>query len=120
MRARRALITLLAGGLTAAAAVPALAHTEVISRGPKRGAVVKHLPKTIILNFTEAPQRVVKGQVLLAGKDHAVTAKLNPKNARQVRITTKSDTVGKYTVKLTLIAPDGDNQLVTYKFRVAR
>lgn len=120
MRARRAMITLLAGGLTAAIAAPALAHTEVVSSGPKKGAVVKHLPKTIILNFTEAPQRVLKGQVLLAGKDHAVKARLNPKNARQVRITTKTDTVGRYTVKLTLIAPDGDDQLVTYTFRVAR
>lgn len=120
MRARRALVTLLAGGLAATVAAPALAHTGVVSSGPKKGAVVEHLPKTIIVNFSEAPQRLVNGQVLMGGTSHAVRARLSARNARQVRITTRSDQVGRYTVRIMVLAPDGDQQLVTFRFRVAR
>jgi len=120
MRPRRALVTLLVAGLTAAAAVPALAHTELVSTGPKNGVVVKHLPKTIVLNLTEAPHSADSGTVTLNGTDHAVKTRLNAKNARQVRITTKSDQVGKYTVKVKVTADDGHHEVFTWSFRVTR
>ncbi len=66
MYARRALVGLLAAASLAGAAAPALAHTELVSTSPKKGAVVKHLPATIKMNFTEAPQRVVSGRLLVA------------------------------------------------------
>ena len=122
MYARRALTGLLAAASLAGAAVPALAHTELVSSSPKKGAVVTHLPATIKMNFTEAPNRVVSGRVLVAGStvNHATRSRLNPKNARQALITTKDDVVGQYTVVLKLIAPDGDPQTAVYRFRVRR
>ncbi len=122
MYARRAFVGLLAGASLAGAAVPALAHTEIVSRSPARGAVVKHLPHTITLRFAEAPQKTRGSRVLRAGsrKNHARRTRLNPRNARQVRITTTGDRVGQYTVVLKLLAPDGDPQTVVYRFRVKR
>jgi methionine-rich copper-binding protein CopC len=122
MNARRSLVGLLAAAFLAGAAVPALAHTELVSTSPAKGAVVKHLPATITMRFTEAPQKVVSGRVLLAGSttNHATRTRLNPKNAREVLMTTRKDQVGAYTVVVKLIAPDGDSQSVVYRFRVKR
>lgn len=120
MRTRRALVTLLAAGLTATAAGPALAHTGLVSSGPRSGAVVKHLPKTVILNFGEPLQTIESADVLLGTTDHARKAVLNRRNARQIRITTKTDTQGLYTVKVKLVTADGHHQQVSYRFRVKR
>lgn len=122
MNARRALVGALATATLAAAAAPALAHTELVSTSPAKGAVVKHLPSTIRMNFTEAPQRLVSTRVLRAGSktNHRTAAKLNPRNARQVVITTTGDQVGSYTVIVRLVAPDGDTQVVHFAFKVKR
>ena len=121
MRARRVLsVVLVAGGLTAAGAVPALAHTELVSSGPAKGAVVKHLPTVIVLNFSEAVHSVDSGRVVLAGSDHAVSARLNPKNASQIRIRTRTDTTGRYTVTVRITSDDGHRETVSYRFRVRR
>ena len=122
MYARRAFVGQLAGATLSGAAVPALAHTELVSSSPARGAVVGHLPSTITMRFTEAPQKTLGSRVLLAGSrtNHATRTRLNPKNARQVQITTTGDQVGQYTVVLKVLAPDGDPQTVVYRFRVKR
>ena len=121
MHARRALTALLVGGLTVAATTPALAHTGLVSSGPKEGAVVAHLPRTVIVNLSAAPQEVVTSQILFAGADDVATrTRLNPTNARQVRISTRTDRPGAYTVKITILLPDGHTQLVSYRFRVRR
>ncbi len=120
MRARRAVVALLALGITAGGAVPALAHTELVSSGPKKGAVVKHLPKTIVLNFSEAVHRVGSGRVLLRGRNHARWTRLNRKNASQVRIRTKADAVGLYTVTVKLTSADGHKERIRFRFRVKR
>jgi methionine-rich copper-binding protein CopC len=120
MRAPRATVTLLACGLAAATAVPALAHTDLVSSGPRKGAVVTAMPKTIILNFEEPLQKVTGGAVLLNGTNYAVTTRLSAKNASQVRITTKSNKVGRYTVKATVTSTDGHTFSVSYRFRVKR
>ena len=120
MRIRRALVPLLSAGLVLGVAVPALAHTELVSTSPKQGTVVKHLPKTLVMSFTEAPQKVIGVKVLMGGAQYGKGAKLNPKNAKQILTTTTGDRAGAYSVKATLIAPDGDKQLVTYTFTVKR
>jgi methionine-rich copper-binding protein CopC len=122
MYARRALIGLLAAASLAVAAAPALAHTELVSTSPKVSAVVKHLPATVKMNFTEAPQKLVSGRLLLAGssKSLAKSTRFNAKNARQVLITTTGDQVGQYSVVLKLVAPDGDSQTIVFRFRVKR
>ena len=120
MRARRAVVALLALGITAGGAVPALAHTELVSSGPKRGAVVKHLPKTIVLNFNEAIHRVNSGRVLLRGRNRVAWTRLNRKNASQIRIRTKTDRVGLYTVTVRLTSDDGHKERIRFRFRVKR
>lgn len=120
MRACRTMITLLAAGAIATAAAPALAHSGLVSSGPAKGAVVKHLPKTIVLNFSEPLQAVEGADVLLGTRDHAKSARLNPRNAAQVRIATRNDRVGRYTVKVRVLSPDGHRQQVSYTFRVRR
>ena len=120
MRARRTMIALLAAGAIATAAAPALAHTALVSSGPAKGAVVKHLPKTVVLNFGEPLQTVTSADVLRGATDHARSARLNPRNARQVRIATRNDRVGRYTVKVRIVTADGHTQQVSYTFRVRR
>lgn len=90
MHARRAVVTLLAGGALAGAAVPALAHTEPVATTPREGRGGRYLPGTIALSFSQASQRVIGGRVLRAGSrvNHARSTRLNPRNARQVRIAT--------------------------------
>ena len=120
MRSRRTLVALLAAGLTATAAVPALAHTELVTSGPKKNTVVKHLPAVIVLNFSEAVHSADSGAVTLNGVNHAVSTKLNPRNASQVRIRTRNDTVGRYTVTVRITADDGHRETFSYRFRVKR
>lgn len=118
MRSRRALITLLACGLTLAVAAPALAHADLRSSGPKEGAVVPKVPTTIVLNFAEPLQKVEGYAVLLGGTNYAVSARLNPRNASQVRIATRANRVGLYTVKATVTSTDGHRAQISYRFRV--
>ncbi len=120
MRTRRALITLLACGIAAVGAAPSLAHSGLVSSGPPKGAVVKKMPRTIVLNFAEALQSAGRGVVLRGGRNHARRTRLNPRNARQVRITTKWNRVGIYTVKVTVRSADGHRLRVSYRFRVRR
>jgi methionine-rich copper-binding protein CopC len=120
MKARLALVAGAAALPAFALAAPALAHTELVSTTPKKGSVVKHLPSTIVMSFTEAPIRVVSAKVVSKGAQHGKGAKLNPKNHRQILVATRNDTVGPYRVSVTLIAPDGHAQLVPLSFRVRR
>lgn len=120
MRARRTMITLLAAGAVATAAAPVLAHSGLVSSGPAKGAVVKHLPKTVVLNFGEPLQAVTSADVLLGTIDHAKSARLNPRNAAQVRIATRNDRVGRYTVKVRFVSADGHRLQASYTFRVKR
>lgn len=122
MHRRSAIGGLLAIAALAAAATPALAHTELVATSPTKGAVVKHLPATVTLSFTEAPQRIVSGRLLVAGSttSRATRTKLAAGNARKVLMTTRGDAVGQYTVIVKLMAPDGDPQSIVYRFRVKR
>ena len=120
MRAPRAALALLSAGIALSVGAPALAHTEVLSSGPRAGAVVAHLPSTIVLNFGEPLQRVESATVVRAGVNHARGSRVSAKNARQVRIATRRDRVGRYTVTVKVVTSDGDHQQVSYRFRVAR
>lgn len=120
MKARLAAAAAVAALPALALAAPALAHTELVTSTPKQGSVVRHLPKAVVLSFTEAPIRVVSAKVASSGRQLAMKARLNPKNHKQVLVATRNDRVGPYRVSVTLIAPDGDTQLVPITFRVRR
>jgi copper resistance protein C len=119
VRSRHVLVPVLAAGLALAAAAPALAHTELVSTTPKSGSAVAHMPKTLVMTFTEAPLKVVSVKVLRGTTaTSGVKGRFNPKNARQILIPMTAGKAGKYSVRTELIAPDGDKQLVTFGFRV--
>ena len=121
MRHRRALVPLLSGALVLGVAAPALAHTELVSSTPKAGATVSRLPATLKLRFSEPPLRIVSVKLVGPGKrNHAKRARFNPRNAKQVMVTTTRRAAGAYTLRLELTAPDGDPQAVTLAFRVKR
>jgi methionine-rich copper-binding protein CopC len=122
MKARSVLTAALAAAALACAASPALAHDELVSSSPRTGASVAHLPATIKLNFAAAVPSVQSGRVLLAGSkvNRATRTRLNPRNARQVLLSTRGDAVGSYTVVVRIIAPDGHRQAVIVRFRVKR
>jgi methionine-rich copper-binding protein CopC len=111
-------VPLLTAGLALAVAAPALAHTELVRTTPRAGGAVAHMPKTLVMTFTEPPLKVVSVKVKRGRSVSRVTGRLNPKNARQILVPMKGGKAGRYSVRTTLIAPDGDKQLVTFGFRV--
>ena len=118
MNARRALCATIGAGLALAAAAPAVAHVELVGTSPRSGAVVPRLPNPVRITFGEPPLRVVGVTVTRAGTDHAVRARINPANARQVLVTTRNPRAGRYRVAWRVTAPDGDPQTGTFAFRV--
>jgi methionine-rich copper-binding protein CopC len=120
MNLRRALCATLGTGLVLGAVAPALAHVEVTTTSPKTGAVVTHLPNPVKINFGEPPLRVMSVKVTRATTNHAVRARLNPTNAKQILVGTRDDRAGLYRVAWTIKAPDGDTQTGTFSFRVRR
>lgn len=122
MKARPLLTAALASAALGGTAAPALAHDELRSSSPRKGATVAHLPATIKLNFAEAVPTVIDGRLLLAGSKRNLAPKtaINPRNAHQIRVSTMGDAVGRYTLVVKIVAPDGDKQTVTLRFRVRR
>ena len=128
MNARRALCATIGAGLALAAAAPAVAHVELVGTtapdlglvptSSRSGAVVPRLPNPVRITFGEPPLRVVGVTVTRAGTDHAVRARLNPANARQVLVSTRNPRAGRYRVAWRVTAPDGDPQTGTFAFRV--
>lgn len=120
MRASRAIAAMLGTGLALAVAGPALGHTEIVNRSPPKGAVLAHLPPTVTLTFATPLLRVEDVQLLRGRADRAARARLNPRNARQVLVTTTGDRQGRYQVVWSVIGPDGHGIAGRYAFRVRR
>ena len=106
----------------AAAVVPqAFAHAGVKSTSPAKGATVKALPAFVTITFSEPIGSVTSVRVLDAkGKDHVVTAGLNPRNAAQVMAKTKASAPGTYTAKWAITADDGHKETGTFTFKVKK
>jgi methionine-rich copper-binding protein CopC len=120
MLLRRLICGTAAAAVLLGGAATAFAHATLLRTSPAKAAVVRHLPTKVTLTFNEPPLRIVSVKVMNGTANHTVSAKFNPKNARQIVVTTKSDTLGRYRVIYTLIADDGDRQVGTYAFRVSR
>jgi methionine-rich copper-binding protein CopC len=119
-RARRAVPAVAAAALLAVSAGAALAHTGVRSTSPAKGATVKNLPSTIRITFTEPLGRVNSVKVMRRGVNHATRARLNPRRASQVLVSTRANRVGAYTVVWTVTSADGHRQAGSFAFRVRR
>lgn len=120
MRFNRAMVTVLCAGLVLAVVPTALGHTEIVKRSPAKGAVLAHLPAKVTLTFAEPLLRVDDVQVLRGSKDCATRVRLNPKNARQVIVTTRGDREGRHRVVWSVTGPDGHTVAGRYTFFVRR
>jgi copper transport protein len=120
MLARHLISGTAAAAILLGGAATAFAHAELHDASPTKGAVVKHLPAKMTLNFAEPPLRIVSLKVMNGAVNHTVSAKFNPRNAKQIVVTTRGDAKGLYKVAFRLVADDGDQQVGAYTFRVQR
>lgn len=108
--------------LAAAVVVPqAFGHAALTSSSPANGTTVKVLPAFVKITFSEPIGSVTSVRLLDAkGKDHVVTAGLNPRNAAQVMAKTKASAVGTYTAKWAIVSDDGHKITGTFTFKVKK
>jgi methionine-rich copper-binding protein CopC len=100
------------------AAPSAMGHSGLRATSPPAGAVVAALPANVTLTFRERLARVVRVQVLDArGRDHARSARLDPRNAAKVVVRTMRPVPGRYTVRWRVVAEDGHSESGSFAFR---
>jgi len=106
----------------AAVVVPqAFGHAALKTSSPASGATVTALPAFVKITFSEPIGSVSSVRLLDAkGKDHVVTAGLNPRNAAQVMAKTKASAPGTYTAKWAITADDGHKITGTFTFKVKK
>ncbi len=96
-----------------------LSHSGVRSTTPKAGSVVRALPATVAMIFGDRLLRVISVQVRdSTGRDHAVGARLNPRDAAMVLVRTRRPVAGRYTVTWKVQSEDGHSAAGTFTFRV--
>jgi methionine-rich copper-binding protein CopC len=113
-------IAAIVGSAALAIGVPsALAHVDVVSSSPSAGSTVKSLPASVKVTFEDVIVKV--GPVTLVGRDgknHAVSAKIDPTKKARVLVTTKNPVAGRYTLSLTVTSADTHTVKRTIFFRV--
>jgi copper resistance protein C len=117
---RRAVPAVLALFLLLMAAVPAVAHSELVSSVPAAGSTVTSTPgMSIVLSFSEALKTGSKADVVGPGGTVG-TATIDPSD--NTKLTWSPPTAlapGSYTIRWTSIATDGDLLRGTIPFTVA-
>jgi len=124
-RSRRRAPRGLASAVALAAAVSlvpqAFAHAGVTFTSPANGATVRVLPTFVKVTFDEVLGSVTSVRVIDAkGKDHVVTAGLDPRNAARVIAKTTKPALGRYVVRWSVVADDGHKETGTFRFTVKR
>ena len=95
------------------------AHSGVTATTPANGATVAALPGSIRITFGEAIGRVIFVTATdAAGKNHVVSAKMDPAKASRVLTRTRDSRPGRYRVQWKVVATDGHAQAGTYTFTV--
>ena len=123
MRTQRfALIPILAAVLALAGATVAIAHTEVKSTSPAKGAVAKTSITRVTVTFTGALRR---GTVRVTGPTGTVVSKgsggRDPRNVNRLLVGLKSGLkAGSYKASWTIVAADGHEQRGSFRFRLKR
>lgn len=111
-------IALAAAAVASIAAPVAMAHSGIESTTPKAGSVVRALPANVTITFADRLLRVTRVQVLDAkGVDHAVSARLDPRNAAKVVVRTRRPVAGNYRVLWKVQSEDGHSEAGTFRFR---
>lgn len=106
----------------AIAATTALAHTSVSSTSPKRGGTAKTSIKTVRVTFDE---QIRSGTLRVTGPGDKVVSSgkggRDPRNVKRLVVSLKGGLkAGKYRVKWTIVAADGDDQKGSFSFRLKR
>ncbi len=111
--------------ITAAAAGPALAHSDVASTSPARGATLERTPARMAVTFSDPVGRIGKMRVTRGGRGNLVKgAAISRRNARTVMIRLKRpgprNQPGTYRLRWRVIGADGHALTGTVTFRVRR
>ena len=111
-----------AGALTLAIAVPALAHTEVKSTSPKRGGTASTAIKSVKVTFEG---RIRSGTLTVrkvgGGKVSVGSGRRDPRSVRRLVVGLKSGlAAGRYKANWKMIAADGHEQKGSFRFRLER
>ena len=118
---RRAVPAVLALLLLLMAAVPVVAHSELVSSSPAAGSTVSSAPgMLIVLSFSETLKKGSKADVVGPGGTTAGTATIDPSD--DTKLSWSPPTAlppGSYTIRWTSIATDGDVLRGTIPFTVA-
>ncbi|MCW8309068.1 copper resistance protein CopC [Acidiphilium sp. PA] len=111
-------------GIVALLALPvaALAHAYPAHENPPSGAVLKQLPGSLSINFTETINRHFSGVVVREPNGKQIshgTATLAPGNAKTLIVPLReSHRAGRYTVLWHALASDGHRTKGSYSFQV--
>ena len=118
---RRAVPAVLALLLLLMAAVPAVAHSELVSSSPAAGSTVTSAAgMSIVLSFSEALKTGSKADVVGPGRTTAGTATIDPSDNTKLTSSPLSALApGSWTIRWTSIATDGDVLRGTIPFTVA-
>ncbi len=98
----------------------ALAHADLVATSPGKGRTVRAMPATVTLTFSGTLGRVDGVSITRAGRNHARSARIDPRNARRVRVATRPGGNGLYTVAWRVRTVDGHRIAGSFRFRVRR
>lgn len=112
------LLRLVAVGLLTLPVSSAVAHTGLRSSSPAAGSSVRAMPAVVTITLQSPPIRLVTARVTRPGANATKSARLNPRNARQIQITTRPAKPGLYTASWTIFGPDGHTVSGKFTFRV--
>ncbi len=112
---------LLASVLLLVSSTVAIGHSGVRATSPKKGSVVRVLPKKVTITFRDRLLRVTRARVIDArGRNHVVWARLDRRNAAKVVIRTRRPVAGRYRVLWKVQAEDGHTETGSFRFRARR
>lgn len=108
----------MASAVALASASAAVGHSGLRGTTPPSGGTVAALPANVTITFEGRLARVVRVQVVDAkGTDHAVSARLDPRNAAKVVVRTAKPVPGAYTVRWKVVSEDGHAEAGAFRFR---
>lgn len=118
---RRGALAVMALAAAAAVVPQAFAHTGLKSVSPANGATVKALPGFVKITFSQPIGSVSSVQLMDSkGKNHVVTARLDPQNAARVLAKTTKPAAGTYVGTWSIVADDGHEKTGKFRFTVSK
>ncbi len=118
---RRGALAVVALAAAGAVVPQAFAHAALKSVSPANGATVKAMPGFVKITFSEPIGSVSSVRLMDAkGKDHVVTAGLDPRNAARVLAKTTKPAPGTYMGTWSIVSDDGHKETGKFRFTVRK